>query len=69
MLGQRVVLALREEEVLRTSSPRLSIDGEFGEALTLRLSVSVNASKHRLHTGLHTGRFLVHFRGSARTGR
>ena len=55
MLGQRVVLALRGEEVVLPSQLMVRL---------VRLSVSVNASKHRLHTGLHTGRFSVHFRAA-----
>ena len=49
MLGQRVGLALRGEEV----RSKYLLPSQLMVSL-VRLSVSVNASKHRLHTGLHT---------------
>ena len=54
MLGQRVVLALRGEEVLKVLTP-LSIDGEFGEALSECERLKTSSSHRSSHLTVFGG--------------
>ena len=62
MLGQRVVLALRGDEVVVLAP--LSIDGEFGEALSECERLKTSSSHRSSHRAVFGA-----FQGSARTGR